>query len=819
MKIWLFLINICFVLNSYCQLPGEAPAYPVVGKPCPEFVLHNIKYYKQGQARLEDFKGKWLILDFFTSSCGACIASFPRVSQQAKQFADKLTYMMVGSPDNSIGPLYERLREKLALPMPCAFDHGLFERWGIDAVPRVYLIDDQGVIRSISNGLTVKQISDLLEGKTANTPVYYSSPDSSMLYGSAFTSYQPKIERFTDPITVTNDSNGTLFDCKGATMEAMLNYAWWGDMSPAGSFGGDSIFYLYADKPILETADSLLFNFSYQENRNIFDYTLRLKGIVGLAVLRQTMQDDLCRFFGWSVNVESRSTACLKLVATAGAAERLRTRGGPRTVTGNQRIMDYSARNFPFREFYGSLCDQLPGVRVLDETGISQNVDLSVKGPWVSVADAQAGLRRLGLDLVPDSVNLKVLVVKDRAHTEQVVSSTVPNANFPQPFSFEQIGWQGALAEAKAENKLVMIYCYDSRNATCKWMEREVFPSPLLGDYLARRVVVLKYRMDTTDSESQQIKAQYQVKDYPSFLFFSPDGRPLSLAVGLKSVNGLINLAAKSANPLYQYYTRLDQYREGKRDSAFLYDLAKAAMDNRQAVGQELVRNYLDRFILPVPPALRWNMDNMNLLIGELHTNNDTAVARLVYDNRSAIDAVNHDPKLAESIIRDWVIFRYTFGQVTEGVPLVDPNWRQIEHTFDTSYPGIEYHKELLEKQCGWYKEQKDWRKFEQYIARFMERYAAEMDAGELNNRAWDIFLYCDAPRLLTEAIGWARTALEKSHHSPEMLETYAELLYKTHSKEDYQSMEQLAAEAGPNDRDLQTNFSKMKKGQPTWVR
>ena len=817
---WPLLIMISIGLNSYCQTPGENTVYPVVGKPCPDFVLQNIKYYKQRQARLEDFKGKWLILDFFTSSCGACISSFPQVSQQAKQFADKLTYMMVGAPDNSIGPLYERFREKLALPMPCAFDHGLFERWGIEAVPRVYLIDDQGVIRSISSGLTAGQLSDFLQGKAANTPVYYSSPDSTILYGSAFTRYQPKFERFTDPVTVTSDSNGTLFDCKGNSLENMLNYAFWEDMSPAGSLGGDSTFYLYANKPILETTDSLLFKFSYKENRNIYNYTFRMRGGPTIDVLRSTMREDLCHFFGWNIVVETRKQPCLKLVAKAGAAERLHTKGGPRTLTGNQRIMDYSVRNFPFRDFYRGLCDGLPGVRILDETGIRENVDFSLSGgPWFSVVDAQASLRPLGLELVPDSVKVKVLVVKDRANKEQMVSSAVPIANFPQPLSFEQIGWQAALAKAKAENKLLMIYCYDSRDATCKWMESEVFPSPLLGDYLAGRVVALKYRMDTTDSESQRIKAQYQVTDYPSFLFFSPDGRPLNLAIGLESSHGLIKLAAQSANPLYQYYTRLEQYRHGKRDSAFLYDLAMTALGNRQAVSQELVRNYLHCFILPAPLAFRWDADNMQLLRIGMNTYNDTAVANRVYENRLAIDTANHDPKLAENMIRDWVIFHYSFGKVTKEVPLVEPDWRQIEQTFNTNYPAIEYHKQLLEKQCAWYEEQKDWGKFEQYVARLMEQYAAAMDAGELNSRAWGIFMYCDDPRLLTEAVGWAKTALEKSHHSPDILETYAELLYKIHSKEDYQSMERLVAEAEPNDQDIQTNFNKMKKGQPTWVR
>jgi hypothetical protein len=39
--------------------------YPEVGKPCPDFTLNNVAYYSKKKVSLNDFKGKWLILDFW----------------------------------------------------------------------------------------------------------------------------------------------------------------------------------------------------------------------------------------------------------------------------------------------------------------------------------------------------------------------------------------------------------------------------------------------------------------------------------------------------------------------------------------------------------------------------------------------------------------------------------------------------------------------------------------------------------------------------------------------------------------------------------
>src|ERR1700737_2636278 len=67
-----------------------------VGKPCPNFVLHNIEYFPKTQASLKDFKGKWLVLDFWNRYCASCVNSFPKTNDMQKEFYNNVQFIYVG---------------------------------------------------------------------------------------------------------------------------------------------------------------------------------------------------------------------------------------------------------------------------------------------------------------------------------------------------------------------------------------------------------------------------------------------------------------------------------------------------------------------------------------------------------------------------------------------------------------------------------------------------------------------------------------------------------------------------------------------------
>src|SRR5258706_7287535 len=92
--------NITYLLLFLIFCPVISPAQsipqPEIGKPMPDFSVDNIKNYKTTKASLKDFRGKWLIFDFWGINCKACIASFPKINQIQQEFPDKLQMLLDG---------------------------------------------------------------------------------------------------------------------------------------------------------------------------------------------------------------------------------------------------------------------------------------------------------------------------------------------------------------------------------------------------------------------------------------------------------------------------------------------------------------------------------------------------------------------------------------------------------------------------------------------------------------------------------------------------------------------------------------------------
>ena len=63
-----------------------------LGKPCVDSDLFDVNGKKY---RIADFRGKYVLLDFWANYCGACIAAFPHIGKLQQQYADKLTVISI----------------------------------------------------------------------------------------------------------------------------------------------------------------------------------------------------------------------------------------------------------------------------------------------------------------------------------------------------------------------------------------------------------------------------------------------------------------------------------------------------------------------------------------------------------------------------------------------------------------------------------------------------------------------------------------------------------------------------------------------------
>ena len=120
----------------------------LVGKKAIDF---NVKDLSGNDLSLEKYRGNVVLLDFWAVWCAPCIAEMPNVKQVYDKYKDD-NFQIIGiSLDQSRDKLVGYL-EKEGITWPQVFDgngwqNRVAQMYGINAIPHMYLIDGDGVIR------------------------------------------------------------------------------------------------------------------------------------------------------------------------------------------------------------------------------------------------------------------------------------------------------------------------------------------------------------------------------------------------------------------------------------------------------------------------------------------------------------------------------------------------------------------------------------------------------------------------------------------------------------------------------------------------
>lgn len=88
-----------------------------------------------------------------------------------------------------------------------------------------------------------------------------------------------------------------------------------------------------------------------------------------------------------------------------------------------------------------------------------------------------------------------------------------------------------ALAKAKQENKKLMVDCYTLWCGPCRYMATNVFPNDTLGKFMNEHFVCMK--LDMEHGEGPERNKTFNVKAYPTFIFFDADGKEMNRFEGM----------------------------------------------------------------------------------------------------------------------------------------------------------------------------------------------------------------------------------------------------------------------------------------------
>jgi thioredoxin-related protein len=398
------------------------------------------------------------------------------------------------------------------------------------------------------------------------------------------------------------------------------------------------------------------------------------------------------------------------------------------------------------------------------------------------------------------------------------------------------LNWQQVVEKAQKENKYIFVDCYTTWCGPCKWMDKNVYPVDSVGTVMNERFISVKIQMDITGQDNDEIKEwypsardlekKYHVGAYPSYLFFSPDGKAVHKDVGSKNIKDFLSMVRSAMDPQQQYYTLLAEYGKGVMSyplMPFLVSIAHRVGED--SLSKQIGRDYIHGYLETLPEAQLWTRENIQFVnrYSSFIDINDK-IFQLYYRSRIAIDSVFHDGHFSDGLVNEIIYRDEVKPMVAQSLTTTaEPRWRQLEKKISKNYDFISAQRNALHGQVEYYKARKNRKKYIKYFIRQQEingieswQAGAGVNRFNLNNNAVEVFEYSNNKRELEKALSWSNHALSVADY-PEFMDTKANLLYKLGKKSAALTLEEKSYALAPKNSDIASSYEKMKRGLPTW--
>lgn len=160
------LISLLLALSCTALLAGcEKEKRWELGESAPEFSAIDLN---DKMMRLSDFRGKVVVLKFWSRGCGICVAEMPAIDELSRKYEDRgLVILAINRRDSKES--VEKLVRGLNISYPLLLDPVsiVSKKYGVIGVPTTFFIDRHGTAKKVVLGemrpdLFEKTVGELL---------------------------------------------------------------------------------------------------------------------------------------------------------------------------------------------------------------------------------------------------------------------------------------------------------------------------------------------------------------------------------------------------------------------------------------------------------------------------------------------------------------------------------------------------------------------------------------------------------------------------------------------------------------------------------
>lgn len=413
------------VLNTFAQVQDIIKTGLQIGDKVPDIVINNIINSPFSTARISDFKGKLLILDFWATWCAPCIASIPKLNSLKEQFAGRVQFMPVSyQSQKEVSGFLKRLQIQKGYTISSATDDNeLRKLFPHQNLPHYVWIDGNGIVKSITGieALTAANIEKTLGGVLASSDqkkdlvraydykqaLLFNNNGGSkedLVYHSLFTRF---ISGIGGGYSVYTDSiRGRKITGRNQSVSTLYKIAY----SPLGYFG--------RNRMLLEVKDTIPLSFTGGRlgdwlKDNTYCYELIVPPSMKTDAF-EIMRQDLRKFFkNYTAAVEKRKVKCLVLTRTS-KIDKLLSRGSAPVAGFNSQGCQISNKNLDvFTSRLGMLYLQRSDLPVINGTGYQGKVDLNLMADLGSVTSINEALKKYDLQFIEAERDIDMLIISD----------------------------------------------------------------------------------------------------------------------------------------------------------------------------------------------------------------------------------------------------------------------------------------------------------------------------------------------------------------------------------------------------------------------